>query len=261
MIEDQTTQKLPVVQHRKQRTYGTNSGRHASRVALSRRIMIVIAALVIAGGAGVFAFTQRPTSPGHPQQASGVATHSTSNSSQPQSAVSGSSPTSGSSPATSKGPDPAHAPSGTSMFTCSGSSSHSGSFSFTGGVAGTILLSTFQACYSATISCYSACSYKFGSGGHTYFGRAQGKINGITYQFEFLINPYAGPGLYTSTTSTNVVLMQNNHEWESYGAKSNRTSIFVSANGQTGSIRATISMMSPEYDPTSAVTVVGNWSN
>jgi len=54
--------------------------------------------------------------------------------------------------------------------------------------------------------------------------------------------------------------MQNNHEWESYGAMSNRTSIVVNANGKTGSIRATISMMSPEFDPTSMVMVTGNWS-
>jgi hypothetical protein len=258
MIEDQTTQKLPVVQHRKQRAYGSIPGRNASRVALPRWIMIVIAVLVIASGVGVFTLTQRSTSPNHPQQARGVATHTTSNGNLTQGVKSGNSPAT-----TSTRPDPSHTPSGTTMFTCSGSSSHSdsGSFTFTGVVAGTILLSTFQACYSATISCYSACSYKFGSGGHTYFGRAEGKINGVTYQFEFLINPYSGPGTYTSTASTNVVLMQNNHEWESYGAKSNRTSILVSANGKTGSIRATISMMSPEYDPTSAVTVIGNWSN
>jgi len=54
--------------------------------------------------------------------------------------------------------------------------------------------------------------------------------------------------------------MQNNHEWESYGTMSNRTSIVVNANGKTGSIRATISMMSPEFDPTSMVMVTGNWS-
>jgi hypothetical protein len=207
----------------------------------------IIAVLVIAGGVAAFALAPHTASP-----SSGTSTVSSGDLTR-QSIRLGGSPVTNTSPA--------RTPGGTNaMLTCSGSGSHTGNFIFTGVVAGTILFSAFEACYSATISCYSACSYASGGGGHTYFGIARGKIGGVTYQFEFLINPYSGPGTYTSTTSASVVLMRNNYEWESYGATSNRTSILVDPQGKTGSIRATISMMSPEFDPASVVTVTGNWS-
>ena len=261
MFEDQSTQKMPVALHKRQRTNGMLSGRnarHNSRFFLPRWLVVAISAIVIAGGAGVFALVQHPASP---VQSTGNGTaHTIFNSSTAQSSRTSSSHASSKSSATNTPPGTAHAPSNPKLFTCTGSSSHNGSFTFTGGVAGAIQLSSFQACYSAPFACYSAC-YKPGSGGHTYFGRAQGKINGIIYQFEFFINPYSGPGLYTAASNTNVMLMQSNHEWQSYGSMSNHISISVSANGKSGTLHATISMISPEYDPTSIVTVAGAWSN
>lgn len=216
--------------------------------------MLVVAGLVIAGGIGVYALTRAPASPTASRQTSGAATYTTPGGNPAQGTSSNSSPAAG------KRPLLAGTPATTSIFTCSGSSSQHGNFTFSGGVAGTMMLSTFQACYSSSTLCYTSCSSKIGSGGHTYFGKGQGEIKGVTYEFEFFINPYTGPGTYTSGTSTNVMLMQNNHEWESYGARSNHTSIVVSINGKTGTIRATISMMSPLYDPTSTVSVTGSWS-
>jgi hypothetical protein len=150
----------------------------------------------------------------------------------------------------------------TTTLACTASGSHTGSFTFSGAVTGTIALSAFEACTSATNTCYITCFSASPSknGGQTYFGKAQGKIDGVTYQFEFLINPYSGPGTYTSTGNTSVVLIRNNYEWESYGTASNHISIVVSASGKTGTIRATISMMSPQFDPTNVVVVTGNWS-
>ncbi len=247
-IQSRTRQEVPVQQRKGRGTYNASAGRKAAALKWT---MVVIAALVIVGGVGVFALVSHTASPS-PGTGS-VATRTVSSSNLTQSARPGSSPTTST--------HPANTPKGiNAMLTCSESGSHTGTFTFTGVVAGSISLSTFEACNSAAISCSIACPNASGHGGHTYFGVAQGKIGGVTYQFEFLINPYSGPGTYTSTGSTNVVLMQNNHEWESYGAMSNRTSIVVNANGKTGSIRATISMMSPEFDPTSMVMVTGNWS-
>lgn len=245
---------LSVAQYRPQTAPGANPGTNARRFALPGWIMLVVAGLVIVGGIGVYALTRAAASPPASQRTNGVTIYTTPGSSPAQSTRSNSSPVA------SKHPVLAGTPVRTSILTCSGSSSQRGNFTFSGGVAGTILLSTFQACYSSSISCYTSCSYNSGNGGHTYFGKGQGEIKGVTYEFEFLINPYLGPGAYTSGTSTNVMLMQNNHEWESYGARSNHTSIVVGVNGKTGTIRATISMMSPLYDPASTVSVTGSWS-
>ena len=247
-IQSRASQEVPVQQQKERGAYHASAGR---KIAVPKWIMAAILALVIAGGAGVFALMPHTATPS-PGTSSG-ATRTVSGSNLTQSARPGSSPVSST--------HPASTPKGTNaMLTCSESGSHRGTFTFTGVVAGTISLSTFEACNSAATSCSIPCSYASEYGNHTYLGRAQGKIGGLTYQFEFLINPYAGSGTYASIGSTNVTLMRNNYEWESYGATSNRTSIVLKADGKTGSIRATISMMSPEFDPTSIVTVTGNWS-
>lgn len=214
-------------------------------------MVAAIAILVIAGGVGTFALiSHTPTS----SPMSNGATRIVSGNNGTQNRT-GSTPTTNTHTVnTSKNT--------TTTLACSASGSHTGSFTFTGVIAGTIALSTFEACNAAASTCYITCfsASPSKSGSYTYFGKAQGKIDDVTYQFEFLINPYAGPGTYTSTGSTNVLLMHNNYEWESYGAMSNHTSIVVNTNGKTGSIRATISMMSPQFDPTNVVTVTGNWS-
>jgi hypothetical protein len=249
-VQSRSRQEVSIQQHREQGTFNANASR---KVAMPKWIMAVIAVLVIAGGAGAFVLISH--TPGSSVGKGATYTIASNNGTQ---SATGSTPT-GSTPTTnthavntSKGT--------TTTLTCSESGSHTGTFTFTGVVAGTISLSTFQACNSAANTCYITCIYASKSGGHTYFGKAQGKINGVTYQFEFLINPYSGPGMYSSTGNTNVVLMRNNYEWETYGATSNHTSIVVNANGKTGSIRATISMMSPQFDPTNMVIVTGNWS-
>lgn len=166
----------------------------------------------------------------------------------------------GSTPGTSSGR--AYSLQASSLPTCTGGGSHTGNFTFGGAAVGTLSLASFEACYSAPVACYSACwNATAESAGHTYFGRAQGKINGATYTFEFLISPYAGPGTYISIRSTNVVLMQNKNEWSSYGTQTDHTSITVNHDGKTGSIHTTISLITPLYDPTNTVTVIGSWSN
>ena len=247
-IQNPARQEVPVREQKEQGAYHASLDR---KIAVPKWIMAAILVLVIAGGAGVFALMSHTATLS--SGTSSGATRTISGSNLTQSARPGSSPISGMLPA--------NTPKGTNtMLTCSGKGSHTGTFTFTGVVAGTISLSTFEACSSAATSCFLPCSYTTDHGNHTYLARAQGKIGGLTYQFEFLINPYAGSGTYTSTGSTNVALIRNNYEWESYGATSNRTSIVLKDDGKTGSIRATISMMSPEFDPTSIVTVTGHWS-
>ena len=247
-MQGRARQEVPVQQQKEQGAYHASADR---KIAVPKWIMAAILVLVIAGGAGVFALMPHTATPS--SRTSSGATRTVSGSNLTRSARPGSSPISGMLPA--------NTPKGTNaMLTCSGGGSHTGTFTFTGAVAGIISLSTFEACNSATTSCFIPCSYAAEHGNHTYLARGQGKIGGLTYQFEFLINPYAGSGTYTSIGSTNVALIRNNYEWESYGTTSNRTSIVLNADGKTGSIRATISMMSPEFDPTSTVTVTGNWS-
>jgi hypothetical protein len=249
-VQRYVRQEVPVQQHRERRTASASTG---GKSAMLKWMMVAaIAVLVIAGGVGVFALIPRTPSPSPGKVNVATRTFSGSNVTQ---IPAGSTPTTNTHTVNAS-------KSTTTTLTCSESGSHTGAFTFTGVVAGSISLSTFQACNSAGNACYITCFYASTSksGSHTYFGKAQGKIAGVTYEFEFLINPYSGPGTYTSAGSTNVVLMRDNYEWESYGTTSNHTSIVVNANGKTGSIRATISMMSPEFDPTNMVIVTGNWS-
>ena len=249
--------QVSLQQRKGQKTSNANMGR---KIALPKWIMAVIAALIIASGIGVFALTSHNSSSA--LEAGRAATHSAPSSNVTQNLNAANSSNSSNSSNTINTHPATTLKSTSSIPTCSGttSSGHTGTFTFTGGIVGTITLSTFEACNSANTSCYVPCLYTSKNGDHTYFGKAQGKISGVTYQFEFFINPYSGPGTYTSTGNINVVLMRNNYEWESYGARSNHANIVVNANEKIGSIHATISMMSPEFNPTSVVIVTGNWS-
>jgi hypothetical protein len=221
------------------------------RAAVLIGIVAVVAVLVIAMGIGGFAVLARPASPA-PSVSRGAARMVTSSTPTPG-------PRPGSSPTAH--PQPTATPVGTTaLLTCTEIGSQTGRFSFSGVVTGALAFTSFQACYSATPLCFSACSPTGTSVGHTFYGKGQGKINGISCEFEFLITPYGGPGTYSARSSINVVLMQNNHEWQSYGAPGNRASIVVNSGGKTGSLRATISMIAPNFDPTSIVTVTGTWS-
>lgn len=232
---------------------GASRGHSGWKIAMPKWMMAVIALLVIASGLGVFALTSH--SAFLAAETSRSATHPSASGTVMQSSNSGKS-------SAGRTPSANTSKSTSTMPTCSpaGSSSHTGTFTFTGGIAGTISLSTFEACTSATNLCSVTCFSASQNGGHTYFGKVQGKMDGATYQFEFFINPYLGPGTYTSMGNINVVLMRNNYEWENHGASSNHATIVVNANEKIGSMHATISMMSPQFDPTNVVIVTGNWS-
>lgn len=227
-------------------TPGANASRKATLPAWL--LATTIALLVIVGGAGAFALISHTpvSSPGK------SAMHTLFGNNGTQNRTGSTSVTNTHAVITSKNT--------TTTLACPLGSSHTASFTFTGAIAGPISLSTFEACNAASSACAITCFSPSNSGSQTYFAKAQGKIDGITYQFEFLINPYEGPGAYTSTGSINVILMRNNYEWESYGATSNHASIIVKPGGKIGSIRATVSMMSPQFDPTNMVIVTGSWS-
>lgn len=225
-------------------------------VTLLKRSIMSVAVLLIAGSIGMFALMYYTASTPTGTKRNTTNVISSRNSNPTQNVKPGSSPVISTTPT--------HTTKSTSTtLTCPVNSSHTGNFTFSGAVTGTISLSTFAVCSLNTNACFLSCSntfHTFQSGGHSYYGNAEGKINGTIYTFEFLINPYLKPDTYTSATNTSVVLMENNHEWESYGVTSNRTSIIVNNNALTGSIHAIISMISPQFDPSNMVMVTGSWS-
>jgi zinc-ribbon domain len=135
----------------------------------------------------------------------------------------------------------------TPVSSCVGNPSRTANLTFSGDVAGSMVINHFTACGPLTYQ-----------GQQAYSGMANGTISGTTYNFIFVALAYNGPGTYTFPKVVATLDKQGTQKTWGIDPTAGGDSITINSDGKSGTLNLHL------FDPTnitSKVSVTGTWSS